>query len=64
MTRDEGIEVRCARCGWWVARVTSTEAEVELNCVNRNCATPLVIRRQNGEVTVAVTQKKTAKTQA
>jgi predicted RNA-binding Zn-ribbon protein involved in translation (DUF1610 family) len=57
MTRDEGRKTRCPECGWFVARITSTEAEIELNCSNGRCGATLIVRRENSEVTVAVAQK-------
>jgi hypothetical protein len=58
MVRDEGQKVRCPGCGWFVAKVTSVEAEVELNCSNGRCRATLVVRRENSEVTVSVADKK------
>jgi len=57
MTRDEGCRVRCPACGHFVARVTSVDAEVELNCGNSRCGATLIVRRENGQVTVNVTPK-------
>jgi len=57
MVRDEGRKARCPACGWFVTRITSLEAEVELNCANGRCGATLVVVRENEEVTVRVTSK-------
>lgn len=57
MTRDEGQKVRCPSCGWFCAKITSSEAEVELNCANGRCGATLVVRRENNQVTVNVASK-------
>lgn len=57
MQRDEGRKTRCPECGWFLARITSVEAEIELNCSNGRCGATLVIVRENTEVTVRVTTK-------
>ena len=57
MQRDEAQKVRCPVCSWFVAKITSLEAELEVNCVNWNCQTPLSILRENGRVTVVAVPK-------
>lgn len=57
MVRDEGRKAHCPECGWFLTRIASTEAEVELNCANGRCRATLVVVRQNEQVTVRVTAK-------
>ena len=57
MTRDEGCKIRCCECGWFLAKITSLEAEVELNCANGRCGATLVVAREKDQVTVRVTAK-------
>ena len=51
MTTDEGVKVRCPACGWWLAKVSSETAQVEVNCSNWNCRQSVVIRREGVSVT-------------
>ena len=57
MTTDEGVKVRCPGCGWFLAKVTSNPAQVEVNCPNWNCQTPVVIRREGETVTTTALPK-------
>ena len=57
MTTDEAVKVRCPACGWWIAKVTSVKAHVEVNCPNWNCSTPVVIRREGSEVSTTALPK-------
>ncbi len=54
MNRDEGTKVRCPACGWFVCKVKSLDAEVEMNCVNMNCKRIILVTREHGDVTCKV----------
>ncbi len=54
MTIDEGVKVRCPGCGWWIANVTSDNAQVEVNCSNWNCQKSVVIKREGATVTTTI----------
>jgi len=57
MTTDEGVRVRCPACTWWLTRVISTEAQLEVACPNWNCRAWIVVRREGASVTTTVVPK-------
>lgn len=64
MMRDNGCKVRCPACGTFVIRVTSVEAEAELNCPGSRCGVTLLVARDKNGITVNVVPKIVQKQQA
>ena len=55
MTGD--LEIRCPKCQWFVARIRTREAELEVNCPWTKCQTTLVVVVKDNRIAVEAMPK-------
>ena len=49
---DDGLEVRCPRCQYFVVRIWAKDAEFDLNCPNTRCPSSIRVKIEEGKLAV------------
>jgi len=55
---ENGLEVRCPKCQYFVVRVLEGQTKLDLNCPNMRCPTSIRVEAMNGKLAVTANERK------